>query len=260
MGKEKRAACSGLFDPPASRHRWIMDKVAKMVPVPVFKKIESMQTEKDREFLFKKWQNLCERVGATGPTAETFNTIFQTYLEPDRRYHGISHLKTCLNEFELIRERAENPAAIEMALWFHDIVHVPSRKESPRDNEAESAQLAKEKLKEMGLDNEFIEEVGSLIMATKHSKPVEDKDEQFMADIDLVILGRSERLFDIYEGQVREEYSWAPEDAFRQKRAELLSLFFPPYRENVYQSEFFRQRYEEQARKNLQASIQKLTS
>lgn len=59
-----------------------------------------------------------------------------------------------------------------------------------------------------------------------------------------------------YEAQIRREYAWVPETIFASKRAEILDRILA--RERIYATDWFFERFENQARLNLQASLQKL--
>ena len=62
--------------------------------------------------------------------------------------------------------------------------------------------------------------------------------------------------FDEYEQNIRREYSWVPEDQFRQGRSAILQMFLD--RDSIYLTDFFKGKYESQARENLQRSIDAL--
>ena len=57
-----------------------------------------------------------------------------------------------------------------------------------------------------------------LIVATKHDAVPKDADAGLLVDIDLSILGADPERFDEYERQVRFEYQWVADDAFRAAR------------------------------------------
>jgi predicted metal-dependent HD superfamily phosphohydrolase len=62
-------------------------------------------------------------------------------LQGNRHYHNLAHL-LCMFDFVKRASKAGitlvDPAAVEWAVWFHDIIYQPSSK----SNEAESAELA----------------------------------------------------------------------------------------------------------------------
>ena len=93
-------------------------------------------------------------------------------------------------------------------------------------------------------------------MATKHSESPTDPDVQLLVDIDLSILGQSEEKFDEYELQVRKEYEWVSEGAFVTGRSAILKSFLN--RPTIYSTQFFRNKYEAQARRNIDRSLSRL--
>ncbi len=237
-------------------------EVSKMVPESVFKRLEVMQDAKDKEYLEKKWQSLCKRLGTKGNASEIFESLYERYDEPHRSYHKPAHIKMCLNELDIVHDLASDPDSIEFALWYHDAIYDSAKKpesaqHQPVDDEGASAELAETDVNKLGLSPEFAQKVGSLILLTKHKSVPKDKDQQFLVDIDLAILGRSSRLFDLYEQSVRTEYQWIPQEQFSKARKAILQSFLD--RNAIYSTEFFHSRYEEQARKNLQRSIKKLS-
>src|SRR3989344_2261547 len=236
-------------------------EVTKMVPEPVFRRLEVLQDKRDKEQLKKRFQSLCERLHAQGNPPELFEDLWARHSEKDRLYHNVAHIKMCLNELDLARHLADDPDAIEFALWFHDAVYNSNKQDQslPDDDESESAGLAQEGITQLlVLPQEFGQKVGSLILATKHSETPKDIDHQLMVDIDLAILGRSIRLYDIYEQNVRTEYGWVPQEQFTAARIRILKSFLDD-RDSIYSTKFFFDRYEEQAEFNLNRSIQKLS-
>lgn len=234
-------------------------EVAKMVPESVLKRLERRQNEKDMEMLHQRFQSLCNRVQAKGDVETTFNFLYHSYLESHRFYHTPNHLKTCLNELELVRNLTDDPNVLEFAIFYHDVIYNSAKpnREKVGNDEERSAQLAETDLmKKLGIPREIASRVGPIIMATKHDKVPTDNDAKLMVDIDLAIFGRSERLFDIYEQQIRQEYYWVPFENYCLARKKILQKFFD---RGIYHTDFFRNRYENQARKNLQRSITNLS-
>lgn len=96
----------------------------------------------------------------------------------------------------------------------------------------------------------------ALILATQHHTLPDVPGAALVVDIDLSILGRPAAEFDRYEAAIRQEYEWVPEPAYRQARLRILDGFVA--RPAIYQTAFFQERYEAQARLNLARSIQRL--
>jgi len=98
--------------------------------------------------------------------------------------------------------------------------------------------------------------VHALVMATRHKAVPSGTDAGILVDIDLSILGAAPERFDQYERQVREEYSWVPDFLFRRERKAILKDFLA--RRQIFSSASFRDRYEEQARSNIERSLERL--
>jgi predicted metal-dependent HD superfamily phosphohydrolase len=181
--------------------------------------------------------------------ARLYESICTHYAELHRNYHTLQHLDECLEHFAGLRELAVHPAEIELALWFHDAIYQPSRS----DNEQNSADWAAESMKSAGLDDKIADRIHKLIMATRHDGQPESKDAEIMLDCDLAILGATPERFTEYGRQIRAEYDFVPELIYKSKRTEILQQFLN--RPAIFNTESFRNRYEQQARTNLNHAI-----
>jgi predicted metal-dependent HD superfamily phosphohydrolase len=200
-----------------------------------------------------RWLTFWARAGAAGDPEPEWRSLSARYQEPHRAYHTLRHIAHCLDELESARGLAADPVAVEMALWYHDGVYDPRAK----DNEERSADIAARAAAAMGLPGGFGARVAGLILVSTHRAPAEDADPRLFADIDLSILGQAAEAFDEYERQVRVEYSWVPVPAFNAGRSAILRSFLG--RPSIYGTEFFREKYEATARRNLSRSIARLT-
>jgi len=200
----------------------------------------------------QQWQALWERIGAQGDASAAYNDLVARYSELHRAYHTLVHIEYCLDEFEQVRQLAINPDAVELALWYHDAIYDTKTK----DSEERSAAFAMEMVRNTSLPDSFGQSVANLIMATKHSDSPTDPDAQLLVDIDLSILGQSEKKFDEYELQVRREYEWVPKDAFVTGRSAILKSFLD--RPTIYSTQFLHNKYETQARRNIAKSLARL--
>jgi predicted metal-dependent HD superfamily phosphohydrolase len=198
----------------------------------------------------ERWVSLATVFGAR-ETNDWYERLTAAYSEPQRHYHNQRHIVECLREFDGARALLQNPARVELAIWFHDAVYAPRAS----DNEEQSAELAEQFLRSAGASDETCAVVKRLVMATKHHAAT-TPDEALLIDIDLSILGQDRERFAEYERQIREEYSWVPASVFAEKRSEILQRFLA--RARIYTSEHFFNRYETRARQNLQWSIRQL--
>lgn len=196
------------------------------------------------------WRN----IGAESDGVKKFWELSALYSNPQRKYHNINHIQDCLLQLEAVRGISDDPLALEVAIWFHDAIYDPSKK----DNEEQSACYAYEKLKDGGVSLEFAQKVKELILATKHLQPQEDRDFQFIIDIDLTSLAVSFEKFVINTQKIREEYTGLSDEDFKRGRAVFLRSMLT--RGQIYYSDYFFQRYEVAARRNLQKSITLLES
>jgi len=193
----------------------------------------------------ERWLRLWEAAGARGDGRPWYDRLTTAYAEAHRHYHNQRHIAECLGEFDAARHLVRQAEAVELALWFHDAVYHTRA----GDNEERSAALAKQCLDEAGVSGLISGAVVELVMATKSHQPGESADAGVMIDIDLSILGQT-------EAQIRKEYRWVPGIIFGPKRAEILEGFLR--REQIYRTDWFYNKYEEQARRNIGASIRQL--
>jgi predicted metal-dependent HD superfamily phosphohydrolase len=164
----------------------------------------------------------------------------------------LQHLGECLDLLDTAVHLTDRLAEIQIALWFHDAIYDTHA----RDNEMQSADWAQRSLLAAGADAATALRVYDLILTTKHDVIPVGTDAQLLVDVDLAILGADELRFAEYEQQVRQEYHWVPEVAFREGRSSILQSFLN--RPAIYSSPWFVDRLEAQARRNLQRSIQLL--
>ena len=220
------------------------------------------------QLFHRSWQRAWQGVGCTVPGDALAAELLARYREPQRHYHTLQHLSECLGHLEAVLDQVPDPAAIELALWFHDAVYelaspgaasneqrsaVSNEQRSAVSNELRSAQWAQQALLAGGAPPALARQVHELIMATRHDALPATPGQCWLVDIDLSILGAVPARFDEYERQVRDEYAFVPEELFRRKRAEVLAGFVA--RARIYSTPFFHDRLEAPARANLGRSI-----
>ena len=202
--------------------------------------------------LQERWNRLWRQAGPDARPEAVYDELIQLYTQPHRHYHNLHHIAACLAEFDSARSLALQPLALELAIWFHDAIydtHAP-------DNEERSAELAKRHLHEARSDEALTGAVNALILATKTHNPSAHPDAPLMVDVDLSILGQPVQRFDEFETEIRREYEWVPLKLFATKRAEILEQF--QKRTRIYSTQPFADKYEKQARINLENAIKKL--
>jgi predicted metal-dependent HD superfamily phosphohydrolase len=193
------------------------------------------------------WRQL--GVGDSPELRRLHGDVLGRYSEPHRHYHTAQHLVECFQKVRDIISLAEHPAEVHVGLWFHDAIYDTRR----HDNEERSAEWARSAARELGADAESAQRIYDLIMFTRHAVEPVGLDAQVLVDADLSILGAPPARFQEYETQVRREYGWVPEATFRSTRARILKEFLG--RPRLYCTAQFRERYDAQARRNLQDSL-----
>ena len=182
-------------------------------------------------------------------TKETFEALIQAYSEPHRYYHTLVHIEAMLHHFDNASSLAQYPEEVALAIWFHDAIYDPHS----ASNELDSAEWAARFMCANSATSDFIARVHQLIMATLHDSDIESPDGKLLVDIDLSILGASAHVYDEFESNVRKEYAWVPESLFKEKRKAILQSF--EQRNPLYQTEYFRDKLEAQAKTNLARTI-----
>jgi predicted metal-dependent HD superfamily phosphohydrolase len=201
-------------------------------------------------FTLASWQRLWGELAATVVNGGLMNQLVAAYSERHRHYHTLQHLRECMAQFEAASMLARRPAEVELALWFHDAVYDPQRK----DNEERSAQWARSSVLAAGCEPAIAQRVAALVLATKsHVATGDDPDAALLLDVDLAILAAAPGRFAEYERQVRLEYAHVPEQDFSAGRARVLQGFLA--RPRIYCTDAFHDALEARARANLQASL-----
>jgi predicted metal-dependent HD superfamily phosphohydrolase len=201
------------------------------------------------EALHANWTDAWRALGVESPGEALCTELQRRYGEPQRHYHTMQHLGECLAWFEREKALAKHPGEVALALWFHDAIYDVHA----HDNEARSADWARQALLEAGVDEAAAERVHALVMATRHDAVPEGRDAELLIDIDLSILGAERTRFDEYERQVHAEYAFVPDEVRLPRRRAILQRFLD--RVAIYATPRMHAQLEARARANLQRSI-----
>jgi len=177
------------------------------------------------------------------------------YDEPWRHYHTWEHVTRMLEGFEKVAYLSDHPLAgyqseaIEWAVKFHDVVYEPTA----GNNEERSAQLARVWLGSL-LTESSMNEVERLILLTKTHEPKDcDINGFIMCDLDLMVMGWDREEFDDFGRRIRLEYSHVSDEDFRHGRKAFMKSFRA--RPQIFHTRHFFDRFEEQARENINRTI-----
>jgi predicted metal-dependent HD superfamily phosphohydrolase len=181
---------------------------------------------------------------AAGPL---FDEIAAHYREPFRTYHTLGHVDDCLARLDTVAHLVATPDAIEVALWFHDVLCDPGA----RDNEVRSARWYLER--SAGTTARFRIAVCRMILASRHLQPAVRADARYMVDIDLAGFGSPWLEFRRTTDLVRGEFPHKSDEDFARGLAPFLRSLVA--RESMYGTDFFRERCEATARRNVEQLI-----
>ena len=181
-------------------------------------------------------------------TTDIFKKIVNNHTHKVRFYHNLSHLHTMLLLLDEYPEPVEHKRDVQLTIFFHDIIYDATKK----GNEEKSARIAQKLLGE-----QYTQLIQQLILSTKKHQPLNDLHENaVLLDLDLAILGSSLELYDAYRTAIRMEYNIYPNLLYNPGRKKVLQKFLE--RERLYFTDYFYEKYEQQARSNLKWEIEQL--
>lgn len=177
-----------------------------------------------------------------------YRIVVDKYSEPHRHYHTLDHIRHCLVRLDQARHLAVEPAAVELAIWFHDVIYDPAKD----DNELRSALFFDSHLG-VHLPGELAARVHRLIMDTEHPSEPDDGDARLMVDIDLSSFALPWEEFIRDTNAIREELAHLSEEQFTAGKLKFLDSLLS--RPRFYLSDYFHDRLEDRARRNIERHI-----
>jgi predicted metal-dependent HD superfamily phosphohydrolase len=161
--------------------------------------------------------------GAAADRAATLADVLDRYGEPNRRYHGVLHVRTVVSRVVSLMDdagpRVGDPASVVWAALWHDAIYDPRSS----TNEADSAVLASETLAALGVRDTRLGEVERLILLTAgHRVSDDDPAGAILVDADLAVLGADPSAYASYVAGVRAEYHFVSDAGWRTGRAAVL--------------------------------------
>ncbi len=149
-----------------------------------------------------EWTRLCAALDVEAAYAgQLWTCLAEAYGEPQRRYHTLDHIAAVVADAVRLRDRFQRPEAAMLALFFHDVVYDPAR----RDNEMRSADKLELWLGRR-IDAGVLATCRRAIEATTSHVAQNDPDLDLILDIDMAILGASPDAYRRYAEGVAREY------------------------------------------------------
>ncbi|WP_080778430.1 HD domain-containing protein [Chryseobacterium phocaeense] len=175
------------------------------------------------------------------------------YSEKGRYYHNLFHLENMFQELEGVKNLMEDFVTVSFSVFYHDIIYDASSK----SNEEKSALYAAKRLQKPGLDPSVISKISAQILATKQHQKSDDNDTNYLLDADLSILGKEWPLYWEYTRKIRKEYFIYPDFLYKPGRKKVLKHFLEL--ESIFKTDYFKEKYEFQAKENIAAELSMLS-
>ena len=204
---------------------------------------ESTQAEGLRDRAAAHWRPFATNLGLSDAI---FAQLVVAYEEPHRRYHTLDHIVEMLDCLAQSRHVAKDPDAIALAIWFHDCIY------DSRAGDGENERMSAERLAELHTDPPSAA-AQAMILHSVHHEASDDSDTQLFCDLDLYRLGVDFATFQQHGRNVRAEYAWIDDSTWASGRSRFMQRFLD--RPAIYQTDYWRDRLETQARDNLARTV-----
>ena len=218
--------------------------------------IKNKINEEKMKFLFENWKNLMKCLNQNEETSiYLWSTVRDEYMKKWKYYHNLNHIYQLIQLYDIYKV---NDIDFLIALWFHDIIYVPSR----NDNEKQSIEFFKQILKDFfnqPISTINIDRVAMFIQETanhfKVNKVYDDKLVDLFLDFDISIFSMDDEI-DEYEKNIKNEYLFYGEEKYNEERIRILQILLE--KEYIYRTELFKKAFEEKARNNIKKIIESL--
>jgi len=211
-----------------------------------------------------RFAELCRSIGHKNPKP-VFEVIRKFHTRPGRYHHNLDLIRRGLEEFSAARHLAEDPEAVEIALFFKDLIF----EHYLHDSKPRSARIALHHLVGYGVKRNTAYYIFNLVLladpgyrySNDPSRSPQTIDQMIVADIDASVLGLPPKEYKEYERNIRREYlaevhKELSEDEYAIHRTIFLQRFLGEH--PIYLTEFFRKKYEKQAKENIAGRLAEL--
>lgn len=186
-------------------------------------------------------------------TDTLWNEIERNYSDKDRHYHSLHHLGNVLTELMEVKGEIQDWQTLLFTLYYHDFIYNPMRS----DNEEKSAELAAERMQQIGVANDRIRVCKEQILLTRSHTSSVDGDANYFIDADLSILGQPWEEYSYYYKGIRKEFSIYPDVVYNGGRKKVL-LHFLGIDRIFFKTDYFFKKFEITAMHNLQREMELL--
>ena len=184
---------------------------------------------------------------------ELWREIEKSYSHKKRYYHNLTHLERLIEQLQEYKNLIADWDTILFSVFYHDIVY----KVLLKDNEERSANLAVNRLGQIGFPPQKVIVCSQQILATKAHTISNNPDTNLFTDADLSVPGLAQPEYATYCQQIRKEYSIYPDIVYNPGRKKVLNHFLQMDR--IFKTPAFADKYEAQARANLSWELERLS-
>ncbi|MEX0913421.1 MAG: hypothetical protein WDZ57_00580 [Demequina sp.] len=222
-----------------------------------------MPTASPPAWLLPAYSRAAQAAGATASEAaidRAGSRLLERWADPERKYHNVRHLVDFLQHVDELQQETHHPPVVRLAAWYHgavfDAAESAAYARRGGEDEAASAEYARTELAELGIPQERIEAVTTMVQAlARHETKPASIDCAVLCDADLAILAAEPQRYRTYVEDVRAEYAHIPTADFLEARRAIVSRLLK--RDKLYVSPLGSS-WERQARENLTAELARI--
>lgn len=183
---------------------------------------------------------------------QLWEEIEENYSHKKRHYHTLQHLENLLLQLHEVKDHIKHWNTVLFSLYYHDVIYNALK----INNEEKSAEFAQSRMQLISVPRPIIKNCVQQILATKKHEISDDEEINFFTDADLSILGQQWNVYEEYYKNVRKEYSLFPDLIYIPGRKKVVLHFLQM--ERIFKTDFFFNKFELQAKENLQKELTKL--
>ncbi|XP_058796316.1 uncharacterized protein LOC131667118 [Phymastichus coffea] len=210
----------------------------------------------------ESWNEATDGLDA-GARESWLSRLQETYSEERRTYHNLATLREKLRHYADIKDCLKSPKAVLLALFFQNFEYDPKAMNEENRNLEHFNAFAEE----AGLpaDSQLATQTRELLVAAStHSTEAHKvggafggEDAHYLLDLDMLGLAGEAHEYADYRCKIRGEYSFLSEPMYTALRLKVLQNFLQI--PNIFATKEFRDKYEEQARENIESEIELLS-
>jgi uncharacterized protein len=195
-----------------------------------------------------------DRVGLIDAVVQFVGKLLKEELDSKLYFHDQNHTINVVNAVIEIGEKtnllAEELLIVEVAAWFHDVGYIKQYKE----HEKVSIRIAQQFLKELRMNNAFIDNVASCISATEYPQSPKNKMEMVLCDADFYHLAQQD--YYKFERALRLEWEKSLNIVYQEQEWNQMNLNM--LTSHKYFTAYGREKLQPLKDKNIQKLLQKM--